>query len=81
MNSPPWSSSFKSDLDLHLNKNKEKKKIRIRKNTIQIDNYSFDEIKKIGITIPFFKKETTMIFEGRIMDWYAHVTIWKYSTD
>ena len=75
MNSPAWSSSFKQEIDLHLNKNKEKKKIRIQENVIQINNYSFDEIKKIGITIPFFKKEATMIFEGRIMDLYAHTHI------
>lgn len=75
MDSPEWSMSVKEEIDLHLNKNKEKKKIRIKENTIQIDNYSFDEIKKIGVTVPFFKKETTMIFEGRIMKLYAHIHI------
>ena len=75
MNSPAWSSSFKQEIDLHLNKNKEKKKIRIQGNMIQINNYSFENIKKIGITVPFFKKEATMIFEGRVMDLYAHTHI------
>ena len=75
MNSPSWSSSFTQEIDLHLNKNKEKKKIRIQGNMIQINNYSFENIKKIGITVPFFKKEATMIFEGRVMDLYAHTHI------
>lgn len=75
MDSPLWSSSFEQEIGLQLNKSKEKKKIRIQDNMIQIDNYSFDEIKKIGITVPFFKKEVTMIFEGRVMGSYAHTHI------
>ena len=75
MDSLLWSQSFSQDIDLHLNKNKEKKKIRIQDNLIHIDNYRFDEIKKIGITVPFFKKEVTMIFEGRVVDSYAHTHI------
>jgi len=75
MDSPNWSLSVKEEIDLNLNKNKEKKKIRIKENIIQIDNYHFDKIKKIGITVPFFKKETTMIFEGMVMDSYAHTHV------
>jgi hypothetical protein len=74
MDSQHWSSSFTEEID-HLNKNKEKKSIRIKETLVQINNYNFDRIKKIGVTVPLFKKETTMVFEGKIQDFYAHVHI------
>jgi hypothetical protein len=74
MNSQPWSESFIEEMD-NINKNKEKKSIHIKDALVQIGNYCFDEIKKIGVTVPLFKKETTMVFEGKIQDFYAHIHI------
>jgi hypothetical protein len=74
MDSQHWSPSFTEEID-HLNKDKEKKSIHIKEALVKIDNYNFNEIKKIGVTVPLFKKETTMVFEGKIQDFYAHVHI------
>lgn len=74
MDSQHWSPSFTEEIDA-LNKDKEKKSIRIKETLVQINNYNFEEIKKIGVTVPLFKKETTMVFEGKIQDFYAHVHI------
>jgi len=80
LNSPHWSQSFTEEID-YLNKNKEKKSIRIKDTLIQIGNYDFDEIKKVGVTVPLFKKETTMVFEGKIRCFYAHVHITTMAKD
>ena len=74
MDSQHWSPSFTEEIDA-LNKDKEKKSICIKETLVQINNYNFEEIKKIGVTVPLFKKETTMVFEGKIQDFYAHVHI------
>ncbi len=74
MDSQHWSPSLTEEIE-HLNKGKEKKSIRIKDTRVQINNYNFDEIKKIGVTVPLFKKETTTVFEGKIQDFYAHVHI------
>jgi len=72
---PKWSESITSKVDQDLNKNKEKKRITIKKEIILIDNYEFKTIKKIGLTIPLFKKECTMVFEGKFGAFHAHVHI------
>lgn len=60
-------------VDEHLN-NKEKKQLVIKDDSILVDNYEFKNIKKIGITIPLFKKECTLVFEG-FEKFYAHVHV------
>ena len=75
MNSPTWSPSSQEKIDLDLNKNLEKKKIRIKEKMIWIDDYEFSKINKVGITVPLFKRETTMVFEGHLQDLEAHVHI------
>jgi len=72
---PKWSESITRKVDQDLNKNKEKKRIIIKKEIILIDNYEFKPIKKIGLTVPFFKKESTVIFEGKFREFHAHVHI------
>jgi len=72
---PKWSDSRKTQVDQEINKNKEKKQIQISDSAIQIDNYEFSAIKKIGISIPLFKKQFTMIFEGHCQEIDAHVHI------
>jgi len=73
--SPVWAKITQENVDLNLNKNIGKKKIMINIHKIKINEYEFDKIKKIGITVPLFKKQTTMIFEGRFGDSEAHVHI------
>lgn len=75
LETPKWSKERKEKVDLEINKNKEKKEINISKKTIKINNYEFTEIKKIGISIPMFQKQNTLIFEGHCQEFDAHVHI------
>ena len=73
--SPIWSKSIQEKIDLDLNKNNEKKKVLITTKKIQISDYDFLKIKKVGATVPLFKKETTVVFEGNFQNLDAHVHI------
>ena len=75
LDTPEWSDSTKKQLDNSINKNPEKKKITINEKTIKIENYTFDSISKVGVSVPFFKKECTIIFEAKFEGLFAHVHI------
>ena len=79
LSSPAWNESTKEKVNNDLNKNKEKKNVVINDHQIKIDDYEFDKIKKVGVTVPLFKKETTMVFEGHFHNSFAHVHITTYS--
>jgi len=73
--SPIWDNSIQKELDDSINKNPEKKQVTIKEKTVQIENFEFHSLTKIGISVPFFKKECTMIFEAKFNDLFAHVHI------
>ncbi len=73
--SPIWDDSIQKQLDDSINKNSKKKQVIVKEKTIQIENFEFVSLKKIGITVPFFKKECTLIFEAQFGKLYAHVHI------
>jgi len=75
MDGPIWDDSVKKELDDSINKNSNKKKISIKEKTIQIENFRFTSLKKIGVTVPFFKKECTLIFEAQFGTLLAHVHV------
>ena len=75
MDGPIWDDSVKKELDDSINKNPKKKKVTIEKNIVQIENFKFTSLKKIGITVPFFKKECTLIFEAQFGALLAHVHV------
>jgi len=72
---PMWDSFTKEKLDDMINKNPEKKQIIVKENKITIQNIEFTSLKKIGISVPFFKDECTVIFEGRFGDLFGHAHI------
>ncbi len=74
-NTPIWDDSTKKQLDDSINKNLEKKQITVRNKTTQIENFEFNSLKKIGISVPLFKDECTMIFEAQFGELFAHVHI------
>ena len=74
-NTPIWDDSTKKQLDDSINKNPEKKKITVRNKTTKIENFEFNSLKKIGISVPLFKDECTMIFEAQFGELFAHVHI------
>jgi len=80
-NSPIWPKSVQGKIDLDLNKNNEKKKVLISTKKIQISDYDFLKIKKVGVTVPLFKKETTLVFEGNFKNLNAHVHITTLSSN
>ena len=80
-NSPIWSKSVQEKIDLDLNKNNEIKKVLITTKKIRISDYDFLKIKKVGVTVPLFKKETTLVFEGHFQNLDAHVHITTLSSN
>ncbi len=72
---PKWRDSTTNKISLDINSNSEIKHITISNKSVKINNYIFDNIKKIGLTIPQFKRQCTMIFEGHCNDFDAHVHI------
>lgn len=72
---PLWGEQIKKRLDDLVNKNPDKKKIAVRDSVIQIESFRFTALKKIGISVPFFKDECTMIFEAQFEHLFAHVHI------
>jgi len=73
--SPMWSESIKKQLDESINKNPEKKQVTVKNDIVQINDFEFSSIKKVGVSVPFFKNECTMIFEGKLDEIFAHVHV------
>ena len=73
--SPIWDDSTQKELDDSINKNPEKKQVTIKEKIIQIENFEFTSLKKIGVSVPFFKEECTLIFEAQFGKLSAHVHI------
>lgn len=72
---PVWGDDTKKKLDDTINKNLEPKKIIIKEKLIQIEDFKFSNLIKIGISVPFFKDECRMIFEGNFGKLSAHIHI------
>jgi len=72
---PEWDDITQKKLDDFINKNPEKKQVTIKEKIIQIENFEFSSLRKIGITVPFFKEECTLIFEAQFDKLFAHVHI------
>lgn len=81
LDTPKWSELTIKQVNDSLNNNKEKKQIVIKSDTVLIENYEFTNIKKVGLTIPLFQKQSTLIFEGCFEKLYAHVHITTKSKD
>jgi len=75
LDTPKWNSELICQIDKDINKNNEKKQIVIRNKTIMIENYEFEKIKKTGISIPLFKKQCVLVFEGYFRDVYGHTHV------
>lgn len=72
---PIWDESVKQQLDEMINKNPQKKKIIISGKSVKVENFEFHSLKKLGISVPFFKDDCRMIFESQFDGLYAHVHI------
>ena len=74
-NSPVWSDSLQKKLDIIINKNSIKKEVIVNSHTIRIKDFEFTCLKKIGISVPFFKKECRIILEAQFEAVFAHIHI------
>ena len=74
-NSPSWSDSLQKKIDASLNKNSDPKKIIVNSNSIQIKDFEFTCLKKIGVSVPFYKEECRIIFEAQFERFSAHIHI------
>ena len=79
--SPLWDESLQKKFDECINKNSNLKKITVNSETISIENFLITNIKKIGVSVPFFKNQCTMIFEGQFENIFAHIHITTKSDD
>ena len=77
--SPVWDESVKKQINDSINKNPEQKQITIQEKSIQIQDVTFTNLDKIGVSIPFFKDECTVILEANLGELCAHVHITKKS--
>ena len=75
MDSPVWSKSTKKKVDEDLNNSLDKIQVLIDGIQIKINNFEFEKIQKVGITIPLFKNEATLVFEGNFDGSNAHIHI------
>ena len=73
--SPEWNDSTQKQIVDLINKNPEKKQVTIKGKIIQIEDFEFTSLKNIGISVPFFKEECTLIFEAQFDKLFAHVHI------
>ncbi len=78
-NTPIWDDLTKKQIDSTINKKTDKKQITITNDVVHIENIEFHFLKKIGVSIPFFKDECTLIFEAQFGELFAHVHITKKS--
>ncbi len=58
-----------------LTKIQKKKQIIVKDKIVQVEKFEFNSLKKIGISVPLFKDECTMIFEAQFGELFAHVHI------
>ena len=72
---PLWGETTKQEMDESINKNPEMKNILVSEKSIKIQNTVFTNLKKIGISVPFFKPECRIIFESQFDEFFAHVHI------
>ena len=73
---PLWGAEVKEQLDSSINKKTEKKHVTVTGKTVKIEEFEFHSLKKLGISVPFFKNECRMIFESQFGEGlFAHVHI------
>ena len=79
--SPLWGEPLQKKFDECINKNSNSKKIIVNSENILIENFLITNLKKIGVSVPFFKNQCTMIFEGQFENIFAHIHITTKSDD
>lgn len=77
---PEWSRARRDEIASY-NQDREPKSVYVSGKSLRVGPYRFGSIRKIGITVPPFKRQCTVIFEGRCEEFHAHVHITTKSGD
>ena len=73
VDSPVWDDSARRVID-GIN-GTEPRQIVVRGTSILVQDVEFSSVIKVGVSVPFFKRECTMIFEAKFGKFFAHVHI------
>lgn len=71
---PEWDGAARSRIE-HIIKKPGKKAVTARGKTVTIEGVEFSSLKKLGVSVPFFKRDCRMIFESQFGGLYAHVHV------
>ncbi|MDA7959133.1 MAG: hypothetical protein MPJ08_00175 [Nitrosopumilus sp.] len=52
-----------------------RKRVRIDGRSVTVGDLAFGPVSRVGVTVPLFKRECTMVFEGHFGGGSAHVHI------
>lgn len=71
--SPAWDDSARRLID-GIN-GTEPRQVVVRDASVLVQDVEFHSVGKVGVSVPFFKRECTMIFEAKFGRFSAHVHI------
>ena len=77
---PEWSPQRRREIGA-ANSGRGPRRVSVAGATLRVGGYLFGSIRRIGITVPLFKRQCTVIFEGRCEEFHAHVHITTKSSD
>lgn len=78
---PEWGSKFKALIDSDVNTNNGTRNVELRDGAVVISGHKFDSLKNVGVSVPFFKKECRVMFEGVTTGMYAHAHLYVKNPD
>ena len=73
---PKWSGDFQEAVDAKINTSSALRKVELADRSVTINGCGFEALKNVGVSVPFFRKECRMMFEGVCMGNYAHVHVY-----
>lgn len=72
---PKWDRHTERQVEEKINSGGKEKRVTLDGGSVQIDGYRFEGVSKVGVTVPMFKKEARMVFEGHNERFDAHVHV------
>lgn len=73
---PEWSMDFREIVDAKINTSSTLRRVELADRRVTINGCCFERLKNMGVSVPFFRKECRMMFEGVCMGNYAHVHVY-----
>ena len=79
--SPAWDGDVQRRLDGSINKNPERTRVAVGPDSVTVGPVEFHSLRKVAVSVPFFKDECRMIFEAEFGGLSAHVHLTIKSGD